>query len=68
MSEGKKVIKVDQDLCIGCGACTSVASDHFDLNDEGKSVVKKQYSEDDKDIIQEAIDGCPVDAIKIIEE
>lgn len=64
---GKK-ITVDQDLCIGCGSCEAIAPDHFELKDDGKSHVKKQYTEDDKDIIKEAVDGCPVQAIKLVEE
>lgn len=62
--EGKK-IKVNQDLCIGCGSCEQIAPEHFELNSEGKSEVKKQYDEKDKDIIEEAVESCPVDAITV---
>ena len=61
-----KKIVVDQDLCIGCGSCEQIAPDHFKVN--GKSHVKKQYSEEDDKIIKEAIAGCPVDAISLSEE
>lgn len=63
-----KKIEIDDELCIGCGACTSVAPDYFDLGDDGKAHVKKQYDEKDDDIIVEAKDGCPAGAIEIKED
>jgi len=50
------MMKVDQEKCIGCGACVSVCPDTFELKD-GKSVTKS-----DKDC-DEAVNMCPVDAI-----
>lgn len=57
-------IKVNQDLCIGCGACQAIASDLFEIDDAGMAVeivseVSEEFLEDAKD----AIEGCPVDAI-----
>lgn len=53
------VTKVDKDKCIGCGLCESICKDVFVLKN-GKAQVKAQ-----KNIpcVQEAIDGCPVNAI-----
>lgn len=65
MEKKDKKIAVDQDLCIGCGSCESIAPDHFKLGDNGKSKVIKQYCEEDKDIIESAKDNCPVGAISI---
>jgi ferredoxin len=62
---GEKKIVVDAELCIGCGSCEAIAPDHFKLDDSGKSKVIKQYSEEDKDIIESAKDSCPVGAISI---
>lgn len=67
MAEKKKIIKVDDDICVGCGACADTAPEHFHIVD-GVSKVKKQYEESDKDIIEAAVSGCPVDAITIEEE
>jgi ferredoxin len=54
-------MKVDQDLCIGCGACVSMCPQVFKL-EEGKS---KVFSEDQNCAcdLQEVADSCPVSAI-----
>lgn len=57
-------IKVNHEACIGCGACTSVAKDLFEINDEGLSVAK--VAEVPADKVQEAKDAmetCPTGAI-----
>ena len=33
-------VKVNQEACIGCGACASIAGEVFEINDEGLSQVK----------------------------
>lgn len=57
---------VDQDLCIGCGLCTSLCEEVFELNNEGKanSVVDKLSSELE-DAAKDAESSCPVGAIII---
>ena len=50
------------DSCIGCGACTAVAPDVFELGDEGLAVV---IGEDNTDGAKEAAESCPVDAIEV---
>jgi len=47
--------------CIGCGACTGVAPDVFEMNDEGLSSVIG----DDVDSAKEAAESCPVEAIEV---
>ncbi|MGI6052428.1 MAG: ferredoxin [Bilifractor sp.] len=51
---------VDQDICVGCGMCTGIAPDSFQMNDEGKA---EFIAESDDKLVQEAIDSCPVSAI-----
>lgn len=58
-------VKVDDSACIGCGACTTIAPDVFELNDEGLSFAKDESVADDKkDSVKEAIESCPTGAIK----
>ena len=57
-------VKVNEDACIGCGACQAIADDVFELNDEGVSEIKVESVEDDlKDQVMEAIESCPTGAI-----
>ncbi|MCI6655411.1 MAG: ferredoxin [Christensenellales bacterium] len=55
---------VSQDVCIGCGLCTSTVEEVFRMNDDGKAEVYNTVSEETKDAVQEAIDSCPVNAIE----
>lgn len=55
---------IDQDKCIGCGACVSVCQDVFKLTKEGKAKVKENYPKN-ASCIEEAAAGCPVQAIKL---
>jgi ferredoxin len=57
-----KVPIVDKDTCTGCGACTDLCPEVFELGtDDIAKVTNPQGAAEDK--IQEAIDGCPVEAI-----
>ncbi len=58
-----KKIKIDKEKCLGCGLCASIAGKAFKLSKEGKAEVLA-VSEEDEAKIQEAIDSCPVGAIK----
>lgn len=66
-------VKVNQDACIGCGACEAICPEVFVLNDEGLSEVKEEKKNanlDDelKEKVQDAIDSCPTSAISEVEE
>ena len=41
-------IKVNNEACIGCGACLAVAEDLFEMTDEGLSKVKVDVVPEDK--------------------
>jgi Ferredoxin len=53
--------------CIGCGACTGVCPDVFDLGDDGLafSVVGDDIPEELVNDAKEAAEACPVEAITI---
>lgn len=55
-------IKVNQELCIGCGACAATCSDVFKLGDSGKAEV---ISQDNVECATNAAAGCPVQAISV---
>ena len=57
-------VSVDQDKCIGCGACVAACPKVFKLGEDGKSQVKDGADlEANKDKIQAAATGCPASAI-----
>lgn len=60
-----KKIKVNEN-CIGCGACTAIAPEYFEIGDDGYAVAKKSEV-DEKDIndVNEAANGCPTSAIEV---
>ena len=62
-------VKVNQDACIGCGACLSIADAVFEMNEDGLSQVKVDaVAEDQKEQATEAIESCPTGAIEEISE
>lgn len=58
-----KVPRVDRDLCIGCGNCTVVCPEVFELDQEGKSRVINVEGKCDLDY---AVSSCPVGAISLV--
>ncbi len=69
-----KKVKVNQDLCIGCGACQAIADSVFQLNDEGFAETKEEtntvdtMNEELKNDVMDALEGCPTSAIFIEEK
>ncbi len=55
--------KVDQELCIGCGACESTCPEVFELVDEKSSVKINPVPEEFQEQALSAEDGCPAGAI-----
>lgn len=54
---------VDKDTCISCGLCVSTEPEVFEFDDDGKAVAVSDTTEENKDMVQQCIDSCPVDAI-----
>ncbi len=63
-------VKVNQDMCIGCGACVALANDVFNFNDEGLAETNKENNildnmdSDLKENVIDALEGCPTGAIE----
>ncbi|MGK7877849.1 MAG: ferredoxin [Xenococcaceae cyanobacterium] len=59
----QKAVYVDEVTCIGCKHCAHVSPNTFYIEpDYGRSRVTRQDG-DSEEVIQEAIDTCPVDCI-----
>ena len=60
----EKAVWVDERKCIGCTYCSSVATNTFAMElEQGRARAFRQDG-DSEDLIQEAIDTCPVDCIE----
>ena len=57
--------------CIGCGICTSICPELFELNEHREAIntygEDSEIPEDLESTILEAIDSCPVNAISLYE-
>ncbi len=59
----EKALWVDEASCIGCRYCVHVATNTFIVDEDiGRCRVIRQNG-DDTEVVQEAIDTCPVDCI-----
>ena len=56
------MVKVDKNICIGCGACAALCPNIFQLDAEGKSEV---ISQDDAACAKNAAESCPTQAISV---
>lgn len=56
--------KVDAKKCIGCGLCTSICPDVFEMQGDGKAHIKNAKGCDKCDC-KDAESSCPVQAIKL---
>jgi ferredoxin len=62
-----KIVKIDQNKCIGCNTCPMVDPDTFELDQTTfKAKVKNQPQDFSK--AESAVAACPVGAISIEEE
>jgi ferredoxin len=66
---------VDQETCIACGACGAAAPDVFDYDEEGLAYFvgdnnqgSTPVEEDLVDDLEDALDGCPTESIKMAGE
>jgi ferredoxin len=62
---------VDQELCIGCGACEEICPDVFQVGDDGFSHViaaDPAAACAAAGCCEEAVEECPVDAISLIDD
>ena len=60
-------VKVNEDACIGCGACCAIADSIFEIGDNGLSEVKEEVQEDEKQAVRDAAEACPTGAIEVEE-
>jgi len=59
---GKEVF-IEEEECIGCGTCEEMCEEVFRLNEETEKAEVIMPEGGPEDLIQEAIDSCPVECI-----
>lgn len=57
-------VKVNEDVCIGCGTCCAICDEVFEFNNDGIACVKSDADIDKySDEVKTAIESCPTEAI-----
>ncbi|MEV4235235.1 MULTISPECIES: ferredoxin [Nocardia] len=62
-------IELDRTKCTGLGICESFAPTVFEVNDEGELVLLSDTVPDGLlDDVKKACEGCPTEALTLVEE
>ena len=56
-------LKVDKNVCIGCGACQAICPEVFSIEDDGLAAVTGEINDSNKEEALDAKAGCTVGAI-----
>jgi len=56
-------VRVDHDVCTGCGICSDMCPEVFQLRDDISVVIVDEVPAAHLDIVREAAAACPVEAI-----
>ena len=57
-------VRVNKDVCVGCGCCTGIAGDVFVIGDDGLAEATGAVNAANEASIEEAVASCPVQAIE----
>ena len=56
-------VRIDEDLCTGCGLCADSVPEVFEMADDVAKVIVAEVPADKEEAVQEAADDCPAEAI-----
>lgn len=63
-----RCVAVDYDRCTGLGICESLAPGFFEVNDDGDLLLlKEDIADDEVQEVEEAVNGCPTEALRFTE-
>jgi len=60
-------VLIDPELCIGCENCVDLVPEVFEMQDDLATVIEGEVPEELEEKVREAVEICPVEAIKIEE-
>ena len=60
---GRRVF-IDEEECIGCGSCEEICPEVFVLNEDTEKAEVINPEGGPEDLIEEAIEACPVECIQ----
>ena len=58
-------VTVDENLCIGCGACVNACPKSFKMNEEKHKAEAINPPGDQEEKLREAAENCPANAITV---
>jgi ferredoxin len=58
-------VKVNPDICIGCGLCVQLAPAVFSMVTDKAVAIKEAVPSEHEDVAKDSVDKCPVAAITI---
>lgn len=62
-------VVVDRASCTGLGICESLSPKHFEVNDDGDlDLLEENVDEADLAEVEEAIAGCPTEALLLVRD
>lgn len=64
----KYTMTIDRSLCIGAATCVALAPKAWSLDTEAKAIILDTASEESDEALLDAAKGCPVAAIKIVDD
>jgi len=56
-------VRIDPDLCTGCGLCSDSVPDVFKMGDDIAEVIAAEVPSNLESAVQEAVDDCPAESI-----
>ncbi len=58
-------VKVDAELCVGCGLCVNTSPEIFEMQDDKAIIKSGTVPSEQEQSCQQSKDECPVEAIII---